>query len=513
MATVNSMKTRLPQKERGRPARARQSWKLAGGPPALLAVATIYRGRKTTIKSLGMVVFGVVLLAGGCAKKQTSIWESIKNLETVAQLKSFVAEKEAQANAATNAPSPEMKAFFAAAEMGNWPAVNNKFWDIRNHTEKYERLRGTRWEAIIETWGAFEAFGEGDEKYSAIYASEIINSIPAGSIYFGATDHGRFLVTAMQKKQAAGDPFFTLSQNPLTDSAYLDYLRSMYGGKIFTLMDEDLEKSIRDYTTNALRRLVHDKQFPGEPKQVMPGEEIKLDANGRILLNNQMNVIGIRALLAKIIFDQNSNREFYIEEGFPLEWMYPYLEPHGMIFKLNRQPLSTLSDDTVRRDREYWTQLVAPMIGDWLKPDTTVADIAAFAEKVHVKKDLNGFTGDARFIQNDIAQKMFSKERSSIAGLYAWRPQHIDDIRYEVDLAEKQRMNAAADFAFRQAWALCPGSMETVIRYVNLLVSGNRRADALLVAETAAKMPEMKGRDGDQLRELIKPLQQKQPAE
>ena len=56
-------------------------------------------------------------------------------------------------------------------------------------------------------------------------------------------------------------------------------------------------------------------------------------------------------------------------------------------------------------------------------------------------------------------------------------------------------MNDAADFAFRQAWAICPYSPETVIRYVNLLISQNRRSDALLVAETAAKMPEMKGNE------------------
>jgi hypothetical protein len=65
-------------------------------------------------------------------------------------------------------------------------------------------------------------------------------------------------------------------------------------------------------------------------------------------------------------------------------------------------------------------------------------------------------------------------------------------------------MNDAADFAFRQAWALCPYSEETVFRYINLLTSQNRRADALLVAETAAKMPEMKG--NGQLRVLVTEL-------
>ena len=129
------------------------------------------------------------------------------------------------------------------------------------------------------------------------------------------------------------------------------------------------------------------------------------------------------------------------------------------------------------------------MIGGWLKPDTTIEEVAAFAEKIHVKKDLSGFAGDPQFVQNEYWSPNFSKLRSSIGGLYAWRARHA------TDAGEKKRMNDVADFAFRQAWALCPYSAETAVRYVNLLMSQNRRADALLVAETAAKMPEMKNFD------------------
>jgi hypothetical protein len=69
-------------------------------------------------------------------------------------------------------------------------------------------------------------------------------------------------------------------------------------------------------------------------------------------------------------------------------------------------------------------------------------------------------------------------------------------------------MNDAADFAFRQAWALCPGSPETVFRYVNLLTGEGRTADALLIAETAAKLPQMQGSNGGQLSGLIAALRE-----
>jgi hypothetical protein len=146
------------------------------------------------------------------------------------------------------------------------------------------------------------------------------------------------------------------------------------------------------------------------------------------------------------------------------------------------------------------------MIGNWLNDDTPVSDVAAFAEKVFRRHDFGGFTGDPSFIQNAYAHKTFSKERSSIAGLYAWRAQHA------TNAAEKQRMNDAADFAFRQAWTLCPYSPEAVFRYVNFLLEQKRGVDALLIAETAAQMPAMQGSDGAQVRALVEQLKKFQKA-
>ena len=216
--------------------------------------------------------------------------------------------------------------------------------------------------------------------------------------------------------------------------------------------------------------------------------------------------IQVKALMAKLIFDKNPDREFYVEESFPFDWMYPYLEPHGLIFKLNHQPLPGLSDEIVQRDHDYWQSFVRPMIGDWLTDDTPVDKIAAFAKKTFAKHDFSGFTGDRRFIQNAYSHKMFSKLRSSHAGLYAWRVQHA------TGAAEKERMVREADFAFRQAWALCPDSAEAVFRYVNLLMEQKRVADALLVAETAAQMPSMLGQDGRQIREVVKEIQKAKQA-
>jgi len=425
----------------------------------------------------------------------------MKTPEVAMQLKSFVAEKEAQANMATNEDVSEYAAYFAAAKRGDWLTVSNTFQEFAKHAGQYEhsgktdeRLRGTKWQAVMEIWGALDDVTEGDEKYSIVYANDIISSIPPGSIYFGGTDPGRFLVTAMQKNQVAGDPFFTLTQNALADSTYLDYLREMYGRKIYTPTTNDLEKAFKDYTEDVTRR--------HKMNQLKPGENVNVDPhNGQVHISGQVAVMEINGLLVKVIFDKDPDREFYIEESFPLDWMYPYLEPHGLIMKINRQPLAKMPGEIVQRDQDYWTKTISPMIGGWLNRDTSVGEVAAFAAKVFARHDFTGFTGDPRFVQNAYSYKMFSKERSSIAGLYAWRAQHT------TDALEKRQMNEAADFAFRQSLALCPYSPEAVFRYVNFLESEKRGADALLIAETAANMPEMQGDNGQQLRDLVSQLE------
>ena len=123
-----------------------------------------------------------------------------------------------------------------------------------------------------------------------------------------------------------------------------------------------------------------------------------------------------------------------------------------------------------------------PLLGDWLHYDTSIAEVATFAEKIYLNHDLGGFTGDPQFVADTWAQKAFSKLRSSIAGNYSWRMNHARTPD------EKKRMAQEADFAFRQAFALCPTSSEALYRYVNLLVSLNRADDARLLTETSLEL-------------------------
>jgi hypothetical protein len=459
---------------------------------------------KLSVISIGTAILGLVLLTGGCSKQNAATNWSLKRSEASAQLKSFVADKEAQANAAARAEGkemlPEYKALFAAAAKGDWPIVHNTFTVLSRRAPQYEhrgpsdeRLTGIQWQTVLETYGAIEDFAGGEDKYCIAFGRHIIDSIPPGSIYFGGTDPGRFLVTALCKSQVNADPFFVLTQNALADGGYLAYLRGMYGDKIYIPTDADSQQCFADYTADAQRR--------SQQHKLQPGESIKM-VNGKAQISGQVAVMEINGLLAKVIFDKNSNHEFYIEESFPLDWMYPHLEPHGLIMKINRQPLPELSDEIVQRDRDYWTKYLTPMIGGWLNDDTPVSVVAAFAEKVYLRHDLSGFTGDPRFVQSDFSYKTFSKLRSSLAGIYAWR---LDQAAGD---EEKDRMTRAADFAFRQAWALCPSSPEAVFRYINFLLKQKRNSDALLVATTCLKLDP----NNVQIKSLVSQLRQFQGA-
>jgi hypothetical protein len=321
-------------------------------------------------------------------------------------------------------------------------------------------LTETLSQAAREIVFAFEMFSMWDEKYALAYAHGITESIPPGSVYFTGVAMGGSIIPALQKSEVSADPCFTLDQGTLVDESYRTYLRNMYGDKMYIPTEEDVYKCFQDYAPDALLRKQQNK---------LQREDFQR----------------IDRLIAKVVFDKNPGHEFYFEEAWPVEWMYPYLEPHGLILKINRQPPSELSEDTVTQDHEFWVKQLQPMIGDWLTYDTPVEELAAWTERVRLKHDFSGFTGDRRFVEGISGERqIFSKLRNAIGGVYAWRADHA------TNPAEKERMTREADFAFRQALALWPCSNEScspVFRYMTLLKKENRQSDAGLVKAMAQK--------------------------
>lgn len=276
----------------------------------------------------------------------------------------------------------------------------------------------------------------------------------------------------------------------LLEAAYPKEITNSLGGvypdrEIYIASPEDSQRCFQEYLTDAQRRM--------QLNQLDPGEDVHVQDN-RVQVSGQVAVMNINGLLTKVMFDHNPKNEFFVEESFPLKWMYPHLTPYGIIMKINRQPLASLSEEVLQKDHNFWKQYSKRMTGDFIDYDTPVKVVVDWIEKTYLRYNLNGFTGDRKFVHDMDAQKAFSKLRSSIGGIYAWRLSGAAAPEYRPKTAlEQQRLLKEADFAFKQAFAFCPYSPEAVFRYAQLLMNFQRIDDALLVAETCLKLDPYNG--------------------
>ncbi len=250
--------------------------------------------------------------------------------------------------------------------------------------------------------------------------------------------------------------------------------------EIYIPSPADSQKCFQDYTEDVGRR--------AQLNQLAPGEDVHMD-NGRVQVSGQVAVMKINGLLCRVIFDNCPTNEFYVEESFPLDWMYPYETPFSVIMKINRNPLPELTQDIFDLDHKFWTDFTPRLCGNWITYDTTIKEIADFVERTYIHNNYKGYTGDRAFVRDDDAQKAFSKLRSSQAGMYAWRlgPQCPPEYRQKTP-ASQAALIRETDFAFKQAFTFCPYSPEAVYRYINFLLPLGRFDDALLIAETCKKL-------------------------
>jgi tetratricopeptide (TPR) repeat protein len=273
--------------------------------------------------------------------------------------------------------------------------------------------------------------------------------------------------------------------------------------EIYIPSSDDLQNSFSEYTQDVGRR--------AQLNQLLPGEDVipVTNANGQVSIQvaGQVAVMKINGLLCKVIFDHNASNEFYVEESFPLDWMFPYETPFGVIMKINRDVVPSYAPDVFKKDHEFWSQYSGRLIGNWITYDTSVKQIADFAEKVYLHRDSSGFKGSQKFIRDEHAQQAFSKLRSSIAGLYAWRLGVLSAVPTPPDYlpkneTERQELIREADFAFKQAFAFCPYSPEAVFRYITFLVPLNRIDDAILAAQTCLDFDPYNGQVAGLVKEL-----------
>jgi hypothetical protein len=195
------------------------------------------------------------------------------------RLQAFFKAKERHARALTKGRKPETSpdawAYFEAGIKGDWTEVKRLWRDLSKRSGQYtnskldESVRTLAWSPLLEAELAYEAFSAMDVKFIDAFSRDVIDSIPRGSVYFGGTDYGRGLITALCKSHADADPFFTLTQNALADGSYLEYLREIYGKRLVMPTDADSRRAYDSYIADAVARSEKGEERPSSTR--IPG--------------------------------------------------------------------------------------------------------------------------------------------------------------------------------------------------------------------------------------------------
>ena len=248
------------------------------------------------------------------------------------------------------------------------------------------------------------------------------------AIFFGGTDPGRFVPTYMIYCAKVRPDTYLITQNALADNTYMSVMRDLYGDTIWIPSQQD--------SNFAFQKYVEDVQAGRIP----PGADVSFE-NGRVSVQGVQGVMMINGILARMIFEANKQKNaFYVEESYVIPWMYPYLEPHGLIMKLNKEPLQALTPEMVKNDHDFWTWYTKYLLDN------------------------------SKFRRDVVARKTFSKLRSAIAGIYAYR-----------------RNFEEAEYSFRQAIDLYPLIPEANFRLADVFMQQRRFTDARILIEKFLK--------------------------
>ncbi|MFO1491014.1 MAG: tetratricopeptide repeat protein [Kiritimatiellia bacterium] len=244
------------------------------------------------------------------------------------------------------------------------------------------------------------------------------------AIFFGGTDPGRFVPTYMIFSANVRPDVYLITQNALADNTYMTQMRDLYGDRIWMPSQTDSNSAFARYINKVESGLID------------AGADVTTE-NGKVQVTGVGGVMQINALLTEDIWRHNkeAGHDFYVEESYPIPWMYPYLEPHGLILKLNadRKPLTP---ELIRKDFAFWDWYVARL-------------------RRH-----------PRFEYDPIAQKTFSKLRGAIAGLY-----------------QNRGLLRQAEEAYLQSLMLYPASPEATFRLADLYIKSSRIEDARILLE------------------------------
>ena len=262
----------------------------------------------------------------------------------------------------------EIDAFFKAIDKGDWDEIHSRWQELATHTHQYEHSKSDRpdlepyWASVLDAYGVAEQAHEWPAHALLDYGNAILDSLRPGMVYVGGTDNGRWVPELLN--ETSGDPHIMITQNALADSTYLDYVRELYGDQFNTLSQEDSQRAFQEYTADAQKRLQHDLDFPDEPKQVLPGENIKM-VDGHVQVSGVTSVMAINEKLVQMLMGKNPELAFGMEESASLHGLYADALPLGPLMELNAQGgQDTFTGDTAAQSVDYWRSATQTLLAD-----------------------------------------------------------------------------------------------------------------------------------------------------
>jgi tetratricopeptide (TPR) repeat protein len=323
--------------------------------------------------------------------------------------------------------------------------------------------------SLLPLWSNFDGCSQAGHWFGYDYGSDMMRDMDKNAVYFGGSDPGRFVPTYMAfvesqqpdrwkadwrvhpKETAERGRAFdrrdvtVLTQNALCDSYYATYIRDQYDPRFRPTSWTPFEKW-----------LGRDQAYPKLPVTCVSNDEllaswdeyrqspevadrVRKFGESAVLRSGSNDVFEINGIVARKIFEANKkDHTFYLEQSVPIAWMYPYLLPSGLIFRLNPDPLDKLPAGTVEADRKFW---------------------ADYSHKL---------LSDPRYRIDSDAILSFGKLAFWHADLYGWR-----------------KMDKEQEEWLRLAIKLCPMLQDAVSSLVHLLVDQQRFDEALAVIQQA----------------------------
>lgn len=227
--------------------------------------------------------------------------------------------------------------FFDALEANRWEEAQALFKSLTNIKQNGPGADDLQkyWRPILEAFGAAEQVHSWPAQQLLDYGNAVLGSLRPGMVYVGGTDPGCFIPTFLNAT-SEGERHMVLTQNALADSSYLDYLSFLYGDRLATLTPDESKAAFGEYIADATKRFEHDQQFPDEPKQIRPGENVSVTDNGT-QVSGQVAVMSINEKLLQTLLQKNPDLSFALEQSFPFKSTYPGAAPLGPIMELRAQ--------------------------------------------------------------------------------------------------------------------------------------------------------------------------------